>query len=170
MGETILDLMDYATLGGALAPTLIDLTAIARQVLEDLGQLLGEARVDLAELGSAYASPSPLRAVFSNLVSNAVKFSAPLGVPRIVIRAEDVVGRVRVTVTDNGPGVRADEREKIFGLLSRGTTQVSGHGIGLATAAAILASHGGAIGVDDAPDGGACFWFELPNESEAESA
>ncbi|MCW2847452.1 MAG: cph1 3 [Marmoricola sp.] len=92
--------------------------------------------------------------------------SAPLGVPVVVVRAEAPAGaqgeRVRVTVTDNGPGVRAEERESIFELMSRGTSDVDGHGIGLATCSAIIEAHGGTLGVEPAPGGGACFWFELP--------
>jgi signal transduction histidine kinase len=166
MRETIVDLMDYATIQGNLSPLSIDLTDVAREVLEDLGQQLTEAHVDLGELGTAYASPSPLRAVFSNLISNAVKFSAPVAEPRIVLRSERVADRVRVTVSDNGPGVRDDERASIFGLLSRGTTEVAGHGIGLATCARIIAAHRGAIGVEPAPGGGAAFWFELPTDAD----
>src|SRR6478735_605518 len=165
MRETIVDLMDYATLGGALSPTKIDLTEVARDAVEDLGLDLGEGWIVVSELGSAYATASPVRAVFSNLVSNAVKFSSAVGVPQVEIRADQRPELVRITVADNGPGVPTQERERIFGLLVRGTTTVSGHGIGLATCASIVAAHGGAIGVEDRPGGGAEFWFELPSGS-----
>ena len=167
MRETIIDLMDYATLGGALSPTKIDLTEVARDAVEDLGLELGEGRIVVSELGSAYATASPVRAVFSNLVSNAVKFSSAVGVPQVEIRADQRPELVRITVADNGPGVPTEERERIFGLLVRGTTTVSGHGIGLATCASIVAAHGGAIGVENRPGGGAEFWFELPTGSPA---
>ncbi len=162
MEETILDLMDYATLGGQLSPELADLSVLAREVVEDLGQVIGEAHVDIGDLGSAYATPSSLRAVFSNLISNAVKYSAPVALPRVVVRSERRGAQVRVTVSDNGPGVPASERESIFDLLGRGTSDVAGHGIGLATCAVIMKAHGGRLGVEPAPGGGACFWFELP--------
>jgi len=47
-------------------------------------------------------------------------------------------------------------------LFSRVETEVSGHGIGLATVARIVAAHGGRLGVGSAPGGGAEIWFELP--------
>ena len=168
MRETIVDLMDFATLGSALSPTKIDLTDLARDAVEDLGLDLGEGRIVVGELGSAQATPSPVRAVFSNLVSNAVKFSSTVGVPQVEIRADQRPGRVRIVVSDNGPGVPAQEQERIFGLLVRGSTTVSGHGIGLATCASIVAAHGGEIGVEDRPGGGAEFWFELPSGSPPE--
>jgi signal transduction histidine kinase len=168
MGETILDLMDYATLGGQLSPEMVDLTALAREVIEDLGHLLDDAHVDLGELGLAYATPSPVRAVFSNLISNAVKYTAPVAVPHVVVRAEDLGGRVRISVADNGPGVREEERESIFDLLGRGTSEVAGHGIGLATCAAIMTAHGGALGLEPSSGQGACFWFELPTVAREE--
>jgi signal transduction histidine kinase len=167
MRETIVDLMDFATLGGTLSPTKIDLTEVARDAVEDLGLDLGDGRIVVGELGSAFATVSPVRAVFSNLVSNAVKFSSVVGVPHVEIRAEERPELVRITVADNGPGVPAHEQERIFGLLERGTTTVAGHGIGLATCASIVAAHGGSIGVEDRPGGGAVFWFELPSGAPA---
>jgi signal transduction histidine kinase len=167
MRETIVDLMDFATLGGTLSPTKIDLTEVARDAVEDLGLEVGDGRIVVGELGSAYATVSPVRAVFSNLVSNAVKFSSTVGVPHVEIRAEQKPGLVRVVVADSGPGVPAEEQDRIFGLLVRGSTTVAGHGIGLATCAAIIAAHGGAIGVEDNPGGGAQFWFELPSGAPA---
>ena len=57
MRETIVDLMDYATLGGALSPTKIDLTELARDAVEDLGLDLGAGRIVVGELGPPTRPP-----------------------------------------------------------------------------------------------------------------
>jgi signal transduction histidine kinase len=76
----------------------------------------------------------------------------------------------RITVLDNGPGVPPDQRSVIFEDRVRGTeaagSDIEGLGIGLATCARIIAAHGGRLGVDEAPGGGAAFWFELPLPAE----
>jgi signal transduction histidine kinase len=69
----------------------------------------------------------------------------------------------RVSVTDNGRGIPADERDRLFELYSRGSTAVEGTGIGLATARRAVEAHGGRIGITDAPERGATVWFTLPD-------
>ena len=66
-------------------------------------------------------------------------------------------------VTDQGPGIAADDRERIFEAFYRGPTipDTAGSGLGLAIANAIVIAHGGRIWVEDAPGGGASFAFEI---------
>lgn len=162
MQRTITDLLDFAMLGADRPEVPVDMNAVARQVLDDLGGLVVEAKVEVRPLPPVLGHESELRAVLQNLVANAVKFSTPYGVPHVVIAGERIGGRVRVTVTDNGPGVPAEDRAAVFSLSARGDSGLPGYGIGLATCARVIGARGGAIGVEDAPGGGAVFWFELP--------
>jgi len=100
--------------------------------------------------------------VLVNLLENACKYT-PEGSP-IDIGAELSAHMLKVTVADRGPGIPPGEEEKLFDKfyrLHREGTQ-SGAGLGLAICKAIIAAHGGVIGVVNRQDGGAQFFFLLP--------
>ncbi len=69
---------------------------------------------------------------------------------------------VRVEVDDDGQGIPLEDREGVFDLFARSTTQAPGTGVGLALCRRVVERHGGAIGIDDSPLGGARVWFTLP--------
>ncbi len=102
--------------------------------------------------------------VFSNFVSNAIKYSPPDG--RIVIETRMEKKQVMLTVTDNGPGIQPAHRERVFERFYRGsderTNTYPGLGLGLYIAAEIIRQHGGGIGVNSRPGEGAVFYFTLP--------
>lgn len=162
MQRTITDLLDFAVAGSGSPAGRIELDTVVEHALADLSAGLDEVKIDVDPLPAVLGHESEVRSVLQNLIANAVKFAAPEGVPHVHISAEVRGANVRVTVADNGPGVPESEREAVFGLAFRGSTEVDGHGIGLATCARIVKARGGSIGVDQAPSGGAAFWFELP--------
>lgn len=98
----------------------------------------------------------------NNLLDNALKYTPEHG--RVVVAARNEGNGAVLTVTDNGPGVPAHEREAIFRRLYRGDSSRSqrGLGLGLSLVKAIVEAHGGTITVDDAPPGGARFTIRLP--------
>lgn len=101
--------------------------------------------------------------ILTNLVANAVKFS-PVG-GEVVVSAARTGPVVRVAVSDQGPGVADDDRDRLFERFERlgaDGDAVPGTGIGLALCRRLVAAMGGTIGVDRSPDGGSRFWFELP--------
>jgi signal transduction histidine kinase len=104
--------------------------------------------------------------VFQNIVSNALKFVAAGVRPQVSVSAQREQGGWRFTVVDNGIGIEARHRERIFGMFKRlhARDEYPGTGIGLALCKKIVERHGGAIGVDDAPGGGSSFWFTIPTE------
>jgi two-component system, OmpR family, sensor histidine kinase KdpD len=68
---------------------------------------------------------------------------------------------VQVRIADRGPGIRREERERVFEPFVRGESS-TGTGLGLAIARAIVEAHGGTIRVTDEPGGGAALVIELP--------
>jgi signal transduction histidine kinase len=126
--------------------------------------------------------PQQLRSVFANLLANA--FEAMAECPRGVLLLEvgsgpaDAIGRLLrmrsgtprepgragreawVSITDSGPGVPPEHRQRIFYPFF--TTRESGSGVGLAVAQKIVAAHGGALELLEAPRGGATFRVRLP--------
>jgi signal transduction histidine kinase len=103
--------------------------------------------------------------VITNLIENAIKFT-PEGSPISLVAVGDEE-RVRVTVSDRGPGIAKEDRSRIFEPFERGSTTTSGTGLGLAVADAIVQAHGGRMWVSQSPTGGAAFTFELPSENGA---
>jgi len=168
MQAMIADLLDYARLGGAHPRReSLDLPEIVATVIDDLDATIADtgARVTADVPGTVVGDPTLVRALLQNLVANAVKFSAAAGAtpPRVDIRASEVDGVCRITVDDNGPGVPAEQRMRVFDLMERGSAEgVPGLGIGLATCRRIVEAHGGRIGIEDSPLGGARVWATLP--------
>lgn len=102
--------------------------------------------------------------VFINLLSNANKY-APEG-SEIALEAAREDGQVRVSVVDEGRGVPPEHRDDLFHRFAHFGSESDkgkyGVGLGLWVVKAIVQAHGGDVGVEDQPEGGAKFWFTLP--------
>lgn len=130
-----------------------------------------EVRLELVSLPSVEVNidRDRIQQVLTNLVSNAIKFSPKGGAVRVTLsRAK--TGEIVVSVSDTGPGIKAEDREMIFEKFRQGTTAanplVKGTGLGLAIAKALVAEHGGSIGVESTVEVGSTFWFSLPKWRE----
>lgn len=173
MDAMISDILAYARVGGASPQRArVDLDAVMRAVVDDLDAPITVAdadvrwHIDVEPVGD----PTLLRAVLQNLVANALKFTAAAGrTPRVGIEAHEVQGGWRVTVDDNGPGVPSPDRERVFALMERGNSDAEGLGIGLSTCRRVIEAHGGRIGLDESPLGGARVWLLLPDPSAADA-
>ena len=99
--------------------------------------------------------------VFENVIANAVRHSPEGGVVTVGAKRDD--GRVRFDISDQGPGVASEYRERIFEKFFRVPgTKGEGIGLGLYISREIVRAHGGDMGVESARSGGARFWFTLP--------
>src|SRR5919202_2616301 len=110
--------------------------------------------------------PGAFRQVLLNLLDNAVKYGPVEQTVRG--RVASVSGVVCVVVEDQGPGVKAGERESIWQPFQRGAAAregAGGSGIGLTVVKEILDEHAGSVWVEDAAGGGAAFVVELPAET-----
>jgi len=107
-----------------------------------------------------------IKQVIFNLLSNAVKFTPAGGA--VDVRATQVNGEVRVSVADTGPGIAAEDHERIFEEFQQtaaGVEQREGTGLGLALSRRLVELHGGRIWVDSEPGKGSTFVFTLPAEA-----
>jgi signal transduction histidine kinase len=107
------------------------------------------------------ADPAALSQVVRNLLVNARRY-APGSPVRLV--AEELVGRVRLQIQDDGPGIPAHERRQVFARGVRGATSlgVVGDGLGLFVSAALMADMGGSLALAEDQGTGTCFVVELP--------
>jgi PAS domain S-box-containing protein len=132
-------------------------TALAAADDSGLHQLVAEVDDALA----AHADPDKLRQVLDQLVSNAVKYSPAGGT--VVVSARKLDDAVEVVVADEGSGVPAAERERIFSKFYKaGDAQGRGTGLGLFIAQGLVQEMGGRIWVDSEEGKGARFAFVLP--------
>jgi len=113
---------------------------------------------------SIWGDESRLIQVLENLISNAIKFTDRGGA--IEVFSEDKGDFMRVAVRDNGPGLSAEDKEKLFQAFSQADTSSSrsagGAGLGLAIARGIVEMHGGQVFVESEKGKGATFSFMIP--------
>jgi two-component system nitrogen regulation sensor histidine kinase NtrY len=101
-----------------------------------------------------------MRRVIINLVDNAIEATDRHGTVTIETAHDPSNSLVRITVADDGPGIPAEEREKLF--LPYYSTKGRGSGLGLAIVRRIIAEHGGSIEVGSNEPRGTRFTIELP--------
>jgi NtrC-family two-component system sensor histidine kinase KinB len=172
--KTLNDLLDLAKLEqGSTQLQLktvspVELIENAERSTRDMAQL---AKVTLKtevapDLPPVRIDPQRLAYVFTNFITNAVKYS-PSGT-EIVLRAELGLTRasrpsIRFSVKDQGPGISPENQEHVFERFYRvpGTTK-TGAGLGLSIAREIVVAHQGEIGVISQPGHGSEFFFVLP--------
>lgn len=105
-----------------------------------------------------------IRHVFDNVLENAIKYGGDeTGRVQIGFEEDHALGGVRVFIDDAGPGIPVEMRERVFAKFVRvpGTVK-RGSGLGLNIVRDVVAAHGGTIGIEDSPLGGARVWFLLP--------
>jgi two-component system sensor histidine kinase KdpD len=116
--------------------------------------------------------------VLVNLLENASKYTPPGS--QVILSAAVDADRLKVSVSDNGPGLPAGREESLFQKFTRGSRESAtpGMGLGLAICRALVEAHGGTIVGVNRPAGGVAFSFTLPlgtppvatPEAESESA
>ncbi len=109
------------------------------------------------------ADPHLLRLVLVNLLSNAIKYNRAGGSVTLTCAVNS--GRVRLNVTDTGPGVEPQLHERLFAPFDRLDAEakgIEGTGLGLALSKGLMEAIGGALGVESEPGAGSTFWAELP--------
>jgi signal transduction histidine kinase len=152
-----------------------DLNRVVDDTLGLYGGVLrqGNLRIERqlgAQLPAVRIDAEQIRQVIINLVDNAMEALGGPGAPArpggeapliIVMTLHDGRnGVVRLLVSDNGPGVSAADRDKLF--MPYYSTKGRGSGLGLAIVRRIIAEHGGAIEVTDAHPAGTTFTVEIP--------
>lgn len=149
LGELVADLLDLSRIEGGAIDLQLSRFGVAAFLRDAVAHATVEVIVDPPGL-TAVADPARLRQVVVNLVDNAIRHSPPGG--RVSVRAGVGPG-LQLDVRDDGPGIPASERERVFQRFTRGDTSDGGTGLGLAIARWAVELHGGTIEVLDAAHG-----------------
>ena len=163
----IRDLLAYSRVGTATqTPAPTDAGEVVADVVRSLDLLIREAsgRVSTGPLPTVVADRMQLQQVFSNLIGNAIKYRRPGVPPEVRVSARREGAFWEFSVADNGIGIAAEHRDRIFEMFRRLHThdEYDGTGIGLAVVKKIVERHGGTVRVESTPGDGSTFFFTMP--------
>ncbi len=155
----------------------VDLRQLAGEVVEEFQRVTAERGIRLAlrtpsGLPCVPGDRNKLHQVLTNLIGNATKFTPSGGHIDVHIDAPDS-GWLRVTITDTGCGIPAEELPRIFEKFFRGSSiplESRGAGLGLAIVRTLIELHGGMVSVESVPGQGSRFSFALPTEARQSEA
>lgn len=143
----------------------VPLRQIVEEVRKDLAADLEGRSVEwvIQTLPEADCDPGLAKIAFTNLVSNALKFTRPCPVARIKIGVCSDSEQPEIFIRDNGVGFDSKYADKLFGVFQRlhRDEEFEGTGVGLATVQRIIHRHGGEIRAESRPGEGAAFYFTL---------
>lgn len=166
MGRLIDDLLHLSRITrGEIVRKPIDLSALARQVVEELQHAEPGRKVAFSCDAEVVASADPklIRAVLDNLLGNAWKFTSRVKQATIAFGRCEIEGETVYFITDNGAGFDMQYANKLFGAFQRlhKTAEFEGSGIGLATVQRVIQRHGGRVWAQGEVGVGATFYFTL---------
>jgi signal transduction histidine kinase len=166
MGHLVDDLLNLARLGRKeLHVQVTGLSSIVEGVATLLQRETSERAVEwkIHALPFVECDPALMEVVFTNLLSNALKYTRPRERAVIEVGATNDNGHSTIFVRDNGVGFSMKYADKLFGVFQRlhRAEDFEGTGVGLATVQRIVHKHGGRIWAEADLDKGACFYFTV---------
>jgi signal transduction histidine kinase len=166
--DDMLWLARFDSTGGQPNAEPVDVGVLAAQAADRFAavvegrhqKLTVHAPADAADDAAVVASPEWLDRLLGVLIDNATKYSPEGGAIDLAVVGEG--RRVRLTVDDSGPGIRDEERSRVFDRFHRATDAPGGAGLGLAIADAIVRATGGRWAIGTSPAGGASISVSWP--------
>ncbi|MBN2401399.1 MAG: PAS domain S-box protein [Spirochaetes bacterium] len=168
MSQLIDDLLAFSRLGrSAMRVSKINMNELVKSVLAEFTAVydMSEVELHIDDLPEAKGDYNLIRQVWTNLVSNAFKFSAKKERPVVEIRGNIEDNNIIYSIKDNGAGFDMQFSEKLFNVFQRlhSAKEFDGTGVGLAIVKRIIHRHGGDLCAEAEPGKGAEFIFSLPN-------
>lgn len=164
MNTLIDDLLAFSRISKKeLHKSTVNMGELVRDVLASVAEEQLRAKVEIHPMPDAVGDYTMLQQVWTNLISNAIKYSSKKEDPVIEVGAVETNGTVEYYVKDNGAGFDMAYAGKLFGTFQRlhDVTEFEGTGIGLAIVQRIVLKHGGAIRAEAELEKGACFRFTV---------
>jgi signal transduction histidine kinase len=169
MARLIDDLLEFSKLGRKPLKSIdMDMTSIVHEAWAEICEAMPDKAPDFRSpaLPHAYGDPVLLKQVWSNLLSNALKYSSKRNHAVVEVSAEDNGAEVIYCVKDNGVGFDMQHCDKLFHVFQRlhAERDFSGTGVGLAIVQRVVTRHGGRVWAEGEIDKGAAFFFALPKQ------
>ena len=165
MRALVTGLMEYARIGRREEVTEFNTNVLVQEVLHDLDAKIrmNKAVINVENLPEIRGHVTFLRLLFQNLISNAIKFQKAGIIPKIRIYGSETEDDWVFSVSDNGIGIDAKNKDQIFTIFKKlnKQDQYEGHGIGLAHGKKIVDLHNGEIWVDSKLNEGSTFNFTI---------
>ena len=166
MGHLIEDLLAFSRIGRReLAKSEIDMKTTANSIYYEVTTEEERKKISfsVADLPNAKGDTAMMRQLWTNLISNAVKFSSKKEKPVIEISSKVENGKTVYCVKDNGVGFDMKYYDKLFGVFQRlhSDAEYKGTGVGLAIAKRIVTRHGGVIRAESEVNVGTKFYFSI---------
>jgi signal transduction histidine kinase/CheY-like chemotaxis protein len=179
--ETLLaiinDILDFSKIEAnrmTVEQVSFDVCEVIKDVIRTLSLKAAQKRLALCARvaenlpRASWGDPVRLRQVLTNLVGNAIKFTAAGEVTLDVLREPAMAGpaRLRFAVRDTGPGIAPEQQRAVFEAFAQADGSIArrfgGTGLGLTISARLVELMGGSLALDSAPGAGSCFSFALP--------
>jgi two-component system, sensor histidine kinase and response regulator len=166
MSKLIKDLLSFSRQANAeISKTEVNMVAMVKEVLGEISLTMpvAETQIIVHDLPSAYCDVNMLKQVWTNLISNAVKYSQKKPEPKVEIGFVDDSGEQVYFVKDNGAGFNMAHYDKLFSIFKRlhSDSEFNGTGIGLAVVKRIIERHDGKIWAESEIGKGSDFYFTL---------
>ena len=167
MGELIDDLLSFSRIGrSTLNPSEIDMKKMVRVIFEGITSPAERKRIKLnvGKMTKAFGDVTLFGQVWTNLISNAVKYTSKNDISEINIGSESDGKMVTYFIKDNGVGFDMQYAHKLFGVFQRlhSESEFEGNGVGLAIVQRIVLKHRGKVWAEGEVGKGATFFFSLP--------
>ena len=169
MEQLISDLLAFSRLGKqAFQRSIIPMNDLVSSIVKELRAIYPDGEVAVAPLAPSVGDERLVRQVFTNLLSNAFKFSGRKSSRMIEVGCIRQEGENVYFVKDNGAGFDMEKKDKLFNVFQRLHSQeeFEGTGMGLAIVKRIIGLHGGRVWAEGKPGAGAVFYVTLPGASE----
>jgi signal transduction histidine kinase len=168
MTRIVHDLLEHSRAGWAPAVhEVVDFNDLVRRLVAERAEAIEacRARIDVLTLPTIVGDPGRLSAALDNLLDNALKHAAAVpgdGEPWIRIGPRVTEEEIGIFVSDNGPGIPEEHRQRVFKLFQRLSKTGDGSGLGLAIVARVARGHGGRAWVEETPGGGTTVVMSFP--------
>jgi signal transduction histidine kinase len=164
MRNLLRDLLQFSKLGATqLEKTMTDLDPIVKEVYCFYATNYNGTSTILP-LRPAVINASAIRQLYSNLISNAIKYSSKTDAPAIEVGYYEKDRQIVYYVKDNGIGLNSEQLKKMFTPFKRFHVQFEGNGLGLVIVKRIIEKHGGNIWAESEPGKGLTIFFTLVAE------